>query len=370
MAKDFAQLRDALETNLRTGDDKGAMVAVYRHGALVADLWGGVSQDGRTPYPRDALQVVFSVSKALLGLMVTAMLDDGLIALGHPVARYWPEFAAGGKELVTLGELLAHQAGLPAFATPMTPGGLADWQRCVDDLAGQTPLWKPGSAHGYHALTMGYLAGEIIRRVTGHTPGDYLRTRFAEPLEAEVWIGLPPALGHRVERHVVADPAPGIGEVRRVRQADPAAITHRVLTNPEITFPVFDTPPMWGPEIPGANAIGDARSLARLMATAVDGPLRSLSPEAVAVATAQQGYGPDLVLVDQPSRFGTLFMLASPREPMLGTRCFGHNGAAGALAFADPESGISFAYVGNRAHPDPTPHRRIHRLLSAVRDAL
>ncbi|MCS5734358.1 serine hydrolase domain-containing protein [Herbiconiux daphne] len=365
----FAGVLEAIERNLRTGDDLGCSVAVYQHGEPVVDAWAGVTTAG-APLPGDAVHPLFSISKALVGFCVARLVDDGELSLDERVAHYWPEFAAAGKGSVTVAQLLAHQAGLPGFDEPMTLDRLADWHDCVALLASQTPRWAPGTAHGYHALTVGYLAGEVIRRITGTTVGTYFRRQFAEPLGLRAWIGLPEAEIAHVQRTAEPFATPGVGDAFGVALADRSSDTTAAFANPPVSATMFNDGSLFAREMPAANGVADARSLARLMSVAVDGPLRALTPETVSLVSSARTTGYDRVLVGQRSRFGALFFVTTPDEPMLGRRSFGHNGFGGGLAFVDPESGIAFAYLGNRPNLDPNPHSRVSRLIEAVRDSL
>jgi CubicO group peptidase (beta-lactamase class C family) len=361
----FAEVREAFASNLRTGDELGGSVAVYHHGRLVVDLWGGTRDPGGAPYPGDALHVAYSVTKGVMGLVLASLMESRHLELDVPVADYWPDFAGQGKADVLVGQLASHQAGLPAFAEPTTLADLADWELCTRRLAAQAPAWTPGAAHGYHALTLGYLVGEVMRRATGHTVGQLLRERFDDG-ELQAWIGLPSEFGDRVVPACEAPPAPGTGAITRVASTTPGTISHAVASNPALTASSFNDASTWAAEIPAANGVFDARSLAKLYSSAIDGPLRSLGEATVEQVRRPRVDGPDLVLVDQPTRFGAAFMTYCTRQPMLGPGSFGHDGLGGHLAFAHPESGIAFAYLSNRAVPDPGPHARVWRLLAAV----
>ncbi|MFF4020768.1 serine hydrolase domain-containing protein [Streptomyces sp. NPDC001843] len=329
---------------MRNGDDFGASVAVYHHGRLVVDLWGGARDVSGVPYPEDALHVGYSTTKGAMGLVLASLVDTGEVDLDAPVT----------EDGVLVRELASHQAGLPAFDEPVTKADLADWDGCVRRLAHQAPTWRPGTRHGYHALTLGYLVGEVVRRAGGKTVGTLLRERFAQNGDLQAWIGLPTEYNHHVIPYQDAFPTPGVGAVVATAAETPDTLTHATFNNPVITADLFNDPVLWRPEIPAANGVFDARSLARLYYTVVDGPLRVVSPISVDRVRRQQVHGPDEVLVDQPTRFGTVFGLSCPRQPMLGSGSFGHDGLGGHLAFAHPESGVAFAFLTNR--PSPTPH--------------
>lgn len=365
----FAPVKAAFETNLVVGDDLGATVAVFHNGRLVVDIGGGLKIDG-SPYSTSTLQLLYSVTKALTTVCLMELAQDGRVRLDAAVAEYWPEFAQNGKGRLTVREMLGHKAGLVGFDVPADIEWLSDWDRVVRQLAAQAPCWPLGNGHGYHALTYGYLAGEIIRRCAGKSVGTLLRERFAEPLGVDLFIGLPPEHEGRVTPHLDAPGGYGTGNALAKAVETPGSATERAFTNPPLDTAVFNDPRSWRAEMPAVNGIGNARALAALFSTMTEGPTRRFDRKTIDDFRAEVSYGPDHVLVEQPTRFGAGFMLSCPREPMLGPGSFGHNGRGGALVFAQPESGIAFAYVGNRLIHDPTPHGRLWRLLSALQESL
>ena len=365
----FAKVREAFATNLAVGDDLGASVAVYQNGRCVLDLTGGSTASG-APYPRDALHVLYSSTKGVTSLCLMQLVESGQLRLDAPVADYWPEFATRGKEAITVRQLLSHQAGLTGFVEKVAIEDFADWQRVTGLLADQTPFWEPGTAHGYHALTFGLLAGELIHRISGKLPGAYLRDTFADPLDLDIFLGLPKALHARVTPLFDGSASPDLGRNLIDALADETSLTANAFTNPPIDTEVFNQPSVWELDIPSVSGISSARSLAAIYASATEGPLRRFSQATIDDFRRECVFGPDRILVEQPTRFGVGFMLPAPREPMLSATSFGHNGRGGSLAFADPENGVTFAYLGNRCLHDPTPHSRLWRLLTALRDAL
>jgi CubicO group peptidase (beta-lactamase class C family) len=365
----FERVRQAFATNLAVGDDRGASVAVFHLGRCVIDLTGGETREG-APYPHDALQLFYSVTKGVTTFCLMHLAEQGKLELDAPVTCYWPEFGQAGKDAVTVRQMLSHQAGLSSFSEPVTMAELADWDHVTTLLAAQRPYWQPATAHGYHALTFGFLAGELVRRISGTSIGTYLQDAFARPMGLELFIGLPPHLNDRVQLLFDAPANPELGRALADAAMNPRLLTHRAFANPPIDTESFNDPSVWGMELPGANGIGSARSLAALYSTAIDGPMRQISAETVNDFRRECVFGDDLVLTEQPTRFGAGFMLPCPRDPMLSLNSFGHNGRGGSLAFADPESGIAFAYVGNRLNHEPSPHTRLWRLLAALREAL
>jgi CubicO group peptidase (beta-lactamase class C family) len=336
----FGAVRETFAKSFAAGREVGASFAATLDGELVVDLWGGHVDAARTrPWQRDTLANVFSTSKALAALCLHQLADRGRLDLGAPVAEYWPEFAAGGKSALPVHWLLSHRAGLAALRTPLPTEALFDWKRMTDALASETPWWEPGSRSGYHAMTYGYLVGEVLRRVDGRTLGAFLRDEVAKPLGADFWIGLPAAEHARVaEAGAAAQPAPD-------------SLLAQVLGNPPLAPETANRPAWRRAEIPAANGHGNARSVARVMAALACGGslggVRLLSSEALARATTEQCFGPDLVL-GVPMRWGQGFMLASDALPLgPSRRAFGHGGWGGSLGIADPDSRVSWAYVMN-----------------------
>jgi len=369
-AAEFSPVADAVASNLHVGEELGCSVAVCVNGELVVDLHAGWRDREQTPYEADALQLVFSTTKGVTAICVAALVDEGLLDLDAPVSRYWPEFAAEDKGRITVRQLASHQAGLPAFDTQVLPAELALWDARVAQLASQRPRWAPGTAHGYHAITSGFLLGEVVRRVSGQSLGQYLSRRFVGPLGLDVYVGAPKSILDRVVPLVDAPSAIGDRGPLRTAELTPGTLTNAALSNPPTVTEVYNDSALWECEIPAANGITDARSLAMLYSTVVSGTRRQISPETVAAMSVAHVDGPDLVLVDQPTKFGAGFMLSAPREPMLSRDSFGHNGRGGSLAFADPGSGVAYAFVTNHIVNDPAPDRRNTRILAALRDCL
>jgi CubicO group peptidase (beta-lactamase class C family) len=305
------------------------------------------------------------------------------------VVRYWPEFGAEGKAATTVRDLLSHRAGLAAFDERISIEDFIAWDPAVERLAAQAPNWEPGTAHGYHALTFGHLVGEVVRRATGRTLGRWFADEVAAPLGLDFHIGLPPELEPRVAPlfDFVAPPRPSRSDeaIASVEAAAPAApvdlgplvtamitkgtLTYRVFTRPPLRIPRFNEPAVREAEIPAANGITNARSLARMYASivgdGVDG-VRLLDPSQVDDARQVRSEGDDLVLI-YPNRIGTGFFLSSASTPLTSPGALGHSGMGGSLGFADPELELGFGYVMNQAqqHPDLDP--RTHEVVRALK---
>ena len=377
----FEPVRDAFAANFSEHGDVGAACSVYVDGRKVVDLWGGVAdaKNGRA-WDEDTLTLVYSTTKGVTAICAHRLAQEGALDLDAPVRSYWPEFAAAGKEEVTVRHLLSHRAGLPTLDPPLTPEEAYAWGPAVDALAKQPPLWEPGTRHGYHAVTYGWLVGEVLRRVTGRSVGRYLAEEMAGPLGLDLWIGLPASEEHRVSRLLPPGPvrvsreelaAMPPEQLERLRaMADPGSLMQRAL-NPTAPPFSFNRPELHAAELPAANGIATARSLARLYAATigkVDG-IRLLTDQMVAAATAEQSAGLDEVLAVN-TRFGSGFFLPSAFSPLMGPRSFGHAGAGGSLAFADPDAGVGFAYVMNQMQQGLSADPRPAALVSALRTAL
>ncbi|MGY3201883.1 serine hydrolase domain-containing protein [Streptomyces sp. TE5632] len=360
VAPGFEPVREAFMKNFTQHGDIGAAVCVYQHGRPVVDLWGGVADPeiGR-PWTRNTLQLVYSATKGVTATAAHLLVERGLLDLDAPVVKYWPEFAANGKADIPVRWLLSHQAGLVALDQPLPLTEALAWDPMAAALANQRPLWTPGTAHGYHGRTWGWLVGEVIRRVSGRSPGRFVAQEIAEPLGLDFFIGLPASERSRVSRMVYRRPAvdlttvpvESIPEELREQVAawrDPNSFSNRAFAVTDPAAIDFDSPAVQAAEIPSSNGIGTARALARMYAALigeVDG-VRLLTPETLASATEEQAGGKDRVMVI-PSRFSTGYMLPTNGNLMTGPNAFGHTGRGGSLALADPEHGIAFGYVMN-----------------------
>ena len=359
----FAPVREALAANVAQRGELGAAVAVSLEGRTVVDLWCGWADAARTtPWRRDTLVNVFSVGKALAGLCVLMLVSRGQLELDEPVARRWPAFAAAGKERITVAELLSHRAGLAAIERQLAPEALYEWTEVTEALAAQRPWWPPGSAHGYHVHTFGFLAGELVRRVGGESIGAFLRREIALPLQAQLSFGLAAGLrarraeyvfdGSLSARHAGARSRSGQGARVAGAPRDEHLYERAYMNPPGATgIGTVNTPAWMDAELPSANLHADARGVARVYAALLGGERALLGGEVLARACSEASAGEDLVL-GRPSRFGLGFQLTQPERPLgPNPRSFGHFGAGGSLGFADPDAGIAFAYVMNRGGP-------------------
>ena len=377
VAPGWGPVADAFRTNFDSGLEVGAGVSVYHQGTKVVDLWGGAfEKGGDAPYTEDTLQLVFSTTKGITAIAVAMCVQRGLLDYEAKVVDYWPEFAAAGKESITVAQLLSHQAGLATVDGAVTLDEALDWDVITKKLAEQAPLWEPGTAHGYHAVTYGWLAGELVRRVDPECRsfGGFVADEIVRPLGAEFWIGLPDEQQARVSPMIPSPPPedPAIAAMM-LQMMGPETLGGRALAlNGAFSLAgemPFNLPRVRAAEIPAANGVGNAPSLARIYAATigeVDG-VRLLDEATVAraSATVTPENEPDQCLV-VPTTFGMGFMTYGMVTPMLGAGSFGHAGAGGSLAFAEPKSGIGFGYVMNKMEMNLAGDTRPARLLEAV----
>ena len=358
--EEFAPLREAFQAALDDGGELGVRFCLAIEGEPVVDLWGGwADRAGTRPFDADTLVPVFSVTKAVAAILIARLVDRGRIAYDQPVAEIWPEFGQAGKGAITVEQAMSHQAGLPGFLEPMDPALWFDWDAICDRLAAMAPMWPPGTASGYHAITFGYIAGEMFRRVDGRTMGRALREDLTGPLGLDLWIGLPEAEHDRVAEMERPKTLPDFGVINDARRA--AFLTRWAAPGGRGSAAWREA------EIPSANGHATAPALARLMsALAGDGTVdgrRVLSAPMIGEASRERIVGDDLVLPYRIS-WGAGFMRnAGLKIYGPGERAFGHSGWGGSCAFADPERRIAGAYTMNRQSPlllgDPRPKRLI-----------
>ncbi|OEV05254.1 esterase [Streptomyces oceani] len=425
-ADGFQPVRDAFAANFTERGDTGAALAVHQDGRLVVDLWGGErcgdtgaalgttgsAPRGEQPQPwtADTVALLRSASKGPAAAVPQLLQQRGTLDLDAPVAAYWPEFRAAGKDRVSVRQLLAHRAGVPVLDRPLSLAEAVDGVSGPRAVAAQPPVWEPGAAHGYHPHTFSWLLDELVLRVTGRTLGRWFTEELTRPLGLDLHFGPPSAVASRTARlRSVPAPAPVAGSGPRVRPKstvthayrDPGSLTRRAFGAVDLARtagPGAVVGPAAGPAagatantaadqpptdenhpayrasgLPGAAGIGTARALsafyAMLLGPLEDGTPRLFTPGTLAAASTAESVGPDRVLV-VPTRFGPGFMLHSPASPMLGPGSFGHPGRGGSLAFADPESGVGFGYVTAAMQQSVTSDPRTQAVLRALRGCL
>ncbi|MBT2420219.1 beta-lactamase family protein [Streptomyces sp. ISL-22] len=373
----FAAVRAAFEANFLERGELGAAVAVTVGGRTVVDLWGGWADAARSrPWEHDTLVNVWSTSKGPTALCAHILADRGLLDLDAPVAAYWPEFAAAGKEQILVRHLLSHRAGLSGLREPHSLQQLCDWELTTQRLAAMEPWWAPGTRSGYHAFTYGFLVGEVVRRVSGLLPGAFLEREVTGPLGIDFTIGLPEKECGRAAE-LVQPPATMTDEQAAVfRKLAPAALA--ALANPAPSAAQANSPEWRAAEIPAANGHGTARAVAALYGIfagrgTYDGH-RVLSPEAAERVREGQGSCHDLVLgagLDSETEIGLGLWLSGPHGSYgPNPRAFGHDGYGGSCGLADPEAGVSLGYVMNRMGPHIANDPRKMALIDALYAAL
>lgn len=349
VAPGFEIVQDAFAANFTRRGEVGAAFAAHLDGELVVDLWGGVAdQATQAPWSEDTLSIIFSGTKGVVAVAMLMLVDRGVLSLEEPVATYWPEFAAAGKERITVGDMLSHQAGLPYVEAQLTPESLLEPQALAELLAKQAPAWPGERRISYHALTYGWLCGEVMRRVTGETVGELVRKEIAAPLGADIWIGLPAEQESRVSVLCVHE---SHAASKAFAYSGPGAPRY---TNP----PLFDEPLPWNEtrihaaEIPGANGITDARSMAAMYGCLARGgslgEARLLDAKTIALGTRERSRGRD-ALAPESLAFGAGFELQTERSPLgPAVVAYGHTGAGGSVHGAWPTHRVGFSYVMNQ----------------------
>ncbi|MGW4485360.1 serine hydrolase domain-containing protein [Amycolatopsis sp. NPDC004368] len=367
----FGAVADAFARNFAEFPELGAAVTVFSGGRKVVELWGGVADEaGGRAWERDTVVPVFSCAKAIVSLCMHLLAQEGRLDLDAPVSRYWPEFAARGKAGITPRMVLAHRAGLPVLDETVPFVEIARWTPVIRAIEAQKTLWDPDSAYAYHGHVFGFLLGELVRLVTGSTPGAYFRSAVGDPLGLRAWLALPPAELAARARLSEAEGRPPMPPPEHI-------LTRIVTMNGALVFPGLDEPHGWNDpallsmELPGAGATASATGLAGVYAAAVtglDGTPRLLSADTVTDATRELSAGPDWFGFDAGARWGSGFLLDSPFRRMLGPRSLGNDGAGGQFSFGDDEHSLAFAYVTNRmiGHGDA----RASNLVDAVRKCL
>ena len=367
----FKALRDILAANLESGEDLGASVAVTVEGHPVVDLWGGWSDEGRQSlWGEDTITNVWSTTKTMTNLCALVLADRGLLDVDAPVARYWPEFAANGKEGVLVRQVLSHTSGVSGWAQPVTVEDIFDWERSTAMLAAQAPWWEPGTASGYHALNQGHLVGEVLRRIDGRSLGRFFAEEVAGPLGGDFHIGLDPSDDHRVS-DVIAPPPLDID----LATLDMDSVAVKTFTGPAPDASVANTTAWRRAGIGAANGHGNARSVARIQAVVANGGtldgVSLLSPSTVDLIFREQSNGVDLVL-GLPLRFGIGYGLTDPETFAFlpsGRVCH-WGGWGGSVIIVDVERHLTIAYVMNKMAGGLVGDLRGFSLVTAAYEAL
>lgn len=363
-ADKYSKVREAFQANLDSGADVGASFCATQDGETVIDLWGGWADAEKTrPWEKDTIVNVYSTTKTMTALTALLLADRGELDFDAPVAKYWPEFAANGKADVKVSHLMSHSAGLSGWKEPIATEDLYDWDKVTALLAAQAPYWEPGSQPGYHALTQGYLVGEVVRRVTGKSLGTVFREEIAEPLDADFHIGLPASEDARVADLIPPPPGAGIAD------GEQSELVANMSRNPGIDPLATRTRAWRGAEIPAAGGTGNARSVAQIHVLLANGGVakgkRLLSEAGCRKALELQVEGTDLIL-GGPARFGMGFGLPSPTVPMRNPNTIYWGGYGGSLIIIDMDARTTVAYAMNKMAPTTTGDMRAFGLMMAM----
>lgn len=358
----FERVKDEFARNFAERGEVGASVCVSVNGETVVDLWGGIADPAtNSPWERDTISIVFSCTKAATALCAHILVDRGLLKLHAPVSEYWPEFAKNGKESTTVQMMLNHESAVPALREPVKPGGYLDWDYMVERLADEEAFWEPGTRNGYHMVSFGWTVGELVRRVSGKSLGQFFQDEVAGPLGADFWIGLPDDVKRPIAPIILAtpDPAAELSPFTKKLLADPQSIQALSFLNSGGWNQ--NDPEAHKAEIGGAGGLSNARGqVAMYEPLALGGSHKGVtlvSPEHLArmaqVSTATQV---DATLL-APTRFASGFMKSMDNRAypggdqmsaIIGDAAFGHVGAGGSIGFADPEHGLAFSYTMNQ----------------------
>ncbi|WP_433672233.1 serine hydrolase domain-containing protein [Nocardia sp. CA-136227] len=371
----FRAVREVFEASFADGANAGAAVAVFVDGRPVVDLWGGLADTrAKRPWLRDTPVVTYSCTKGVTATAALLVAHERGVGLDDPVTDWWPGYGVGGKDSTTLADLLTHRAGLPVFERPVSTADAADQRAMAARLAEQHPVWKPGTEHGYHALTFGWLLGEFVRRHTGFTVGEYVRRNFGDQL----WIGAPPEIAEQAARvgappaadQAWTDPAPisaaTVAEMARAFR-DPQSLALRASTNP---LGSYNNPEVLAGGWPSTGLVTTARALARFYADLAAGDL--LPADVLADAVRERVRGRDAVLTLE-SAFGLGYMLPSENMILPETArptAFGHPGAGGAIGLGDTANRLAIAFTPNLRRDWLSGDRRAYNLIDAAYGAL
>jgi CubicO group peptidase (beta-lactamase class C family) len=375
VADGWSEVADAFAHNIDNREDIGAGVSVFHKGKCVVDIAGGYfDKEATKPYTLDTLQLVFSTTKGVVATAVAMCVERGLLSYEEPVSLFWPEFAAHGKEQVTVAQLLSHQAGLYTVDGPLTFEEVLDWNTMVSRLANTAPLFPVGSTHGYHAITFGWLAGHLVRLVDGRNIGRFIAEEIATPLGGEIYVGLPAHLEPRVSPINTGWPRTATSAPAAPVQLPNKYLVSALSVNGALNVKGgFNREDLHAAEVPGANGIANARSLAAMYSATFtetetsNGPVRLLNDDTRSKMTVQQTKDGEVDLCLQTQRtFAMGFVTPSEKLAFDAPGSYGHAGAGGSVSFADPLRQMSFSYIMNRMKDSMFTDPRAVRLIEAA----
>ncbi|XOV86283.1 MAG: serine hydrolase domain-containing protein [Pseudomonadota bacterium] len=367
----FAPVRELFEKNFTEEGDVGASFAATLEGEFVVDLWGGHADAARTrPWEEDTIVNVYSTTKTMSFLCALVLADRGQLDFYEKVSAYWPEYARNGKEQTEVRHFMSHAAGVPGFDPALSAAtDLYDWEGCINNLAAQAPWWEPGTKSGYHAITQGYLIGELVRRISGKSIGTFFRDEIATPLGADFHIGMPDTVFPRVAEMIPAE-SPAAGPA----QMDPDSIPGRVFSSANAGTEAVNTPEWRRAEIPAAGGHGNARAVVRAQTPLANNGsafgVELLSPAGCRKILEEQTNGPDAVLI-LPIRFGMGYAFPNEMMPMSpNEKAMFWGGAGGSTIVVDQSARVCLSYVMNQMKSGIVGDVRGGRLGKAFYDAL
>lgn len=381
VADGFEKIEESFREIISQAPDSGAAVSIWREGRNVVNLWGGLAdRDAKTPWGEDTKAVVFSSTKGLMALALAQLFQSQKINYGDLVTKFWPEYKSSGKEMTTIGDLVSHRAGVPFFEEDIEFEQVINWNYMISKIEQEPPMWVPGTEYAYHAITHGWLTGELIRRVTGVSPGEYLAKEISSPLKADTWLGLPSDLESKVAVSYPSGDLSSFFVDLKDKNTNSGNFLIRSLTLGE-AFPMnlvgknlgFNSTDVHKAEIPGAGGISTAHGISKIWSSVVhetDG-IRLLNDETVKYVTKVQSEGKPFTDLEPPySKFGMGFQLDSAARGYLTQSSFGHDGAGGQCAFADPEHKIGFAFISSELRGGEVEDNRATQLIEVVRSIL
>lgn len=381
VADGFERIKERFAAIITQAPNSGAAVSVWHEGRNIVNLWGGIAdRNSKTPWAEDTKAVVFSCTKGLMSLAIAQLYQEGKIDYDDLVVNYWPEYKGLGKDGTTIRDLVSHRAGVPFFADDIEEYQVIDWDFMVSKIEQESAIWKPGSQYAYHAITHGWLTGEIIRRVTGISPGKYLAKNVSSPLKADSWLGLPEELESKVAvSYPHEDLISFFVELKKKNTPEGNFLIRSLTLGNAFSMNLvgdrkdFNSPLVHQSEIPGAGAISTAHGISKIWSSVVhetDG-IRLLSDATVDSVTKVQSEGKPFTNLEPPyGKFGMGFQLDSEARRYLTSKSFGHDGAGGQCAFADPVHKIGFSFITSEMRGGEIADDRATSLISELRHAL
>lgn len=381
VAEGFESVQQRFAAIIAQAPESGCAVSIWHKGQNVVNLWGGTAdKDANSPWVEDTKAVVFSSTKGLMSLAIAMLYQEGKISYDDQVVKHWPEYKGDGKDGTTVRDLVSHRAGVPFFADDIQEDQVINWDYMVSKIEQEPAMWQPGTQYAYHAITHGWVTGEIIRRVTGMSPGQYLAQHISSPLKADTWLGLPAQLEDKVAVSYPHQDLTNFFVELKEKDTPPGNFLIRSLTlgnafsmNLVGKNAGFNSAAVHQAEIPGAGGISTAHGISKIWSSVVhetDG-VRLLNEETVKHVTSVQSEGKPFTDLEPPyGAFGMGFQLDSPARRYLTSSSFGHDGAGGQCAFADPEHKIGFAFVTSEMRGGELEDDRATSLIGDLRNIL